>query len=127
MNARELSGSTLAYMGDAVWSIYARSYLLEKGYTKAFDLQKRSEKIVSAKAQAKFFFALEDFWTETEMEIFKRGRNFKSNSSPKNTDVQTYHVSTGFEALIGYLYLNKEEERLEQIWDKVRTLLEEES
>lgn len=125
MDIKGLSGSTLAYMGDAVWSVYARNYLLEKGYTRAADLQRKSEKIVSAKAQAKFFFTLEDFWTETELEVFRRGRNFKSNSVPKNTDTQTYHVSTGFEALIGYLYLNHEQERLEQIWNKVRTLLEE--
>ena len=57
------------------------------------------------------------------MDIYKRGRNAKTNNVPKNTDVQTYHMSTGFEALWGYLYLSKNEERLGQLWDIIKTIV----
>ncbi|MCF0109182.1 MAG: Mini-ribonuclease 3 [Erysipelotrichaceae bacterium] len=128
MQIEELSGSTLAYIGDAVWSLRAREYLVNKGYGRANDLQKRSVKIVSAKAQASFWFTLEEegFWHEDELEVFRRGRNFKSTSIPKNTDPQTYRVSTGFEAVIGYVHLKKDEKRVEEIWNRVRKLMEEE-
>lgn len=126
MNYLELSGSTLAYLGDAVWSLKVREYLIEKGYTKAKDLQVLSVKFVSAKAQSKFYQTLkaEEFFTDEELEIYRRGRNYKSHSVPKNTNVTTYRSSTGFEALVGYWYLNKDEARFEQFWSKVRTLVE---
>lgn len=126
MKIQECSGSTLAYIGDAVWSLLVREYLVERGYTKAKDLQTKSVKFVSAKAQAAFYQRLteESFFLPEEEEIFKRGRNFKSDSVPKNTDVITYRISTGFEALIGYWHFMKKEERLMQVWDKVKTWVE---
>lgn len=127
MNIKECSGSTLAYVGDAVWSLIIREYLVEKGYTKAKDLQTRSVQFVSAKAQAGFYRRLQEegFFSDEELEIFKRGRNFKSESVPKNTDVVTYRISTGFEALVGYWHFTKNETRLTQVWDRVRTWMEE--
>lgn len=127
MRPNECSGSTLAFIGDAVWSLFVRDYLVEKGYTKAKDLQTKSVEFVSAKAQASFYGRLkeENFFTEEEEVIFKRGRNFKSESVPKNTSVGTYRISTGFEALIGYWHLTQNDARLKQIWDKVRTMMEE--
>lgn len=125
MKINELSGSTLAYLGDAVWSLLIREYLIEKGYQKPKDLQERSVRFVSAKAQAKFYYFLEeDFFTEEEKEIFKRGRNFKGDSVPKNTDVSTYRVSTGFEAVIGYWHILAKKDRLMTAWEKIRTLME---
>ena len=62
---------------------------------------------------------------EIEKDIFKRGRNYKTNSSPKNTDIITYHISTGFEALIGFWYLNEEWERIELMWNIIKTKMEE--
>lgn len=126
MKSNELTGSTLAYLGDAVWSLLVRDYLVEKGYHRAKDLQTRSVSFVSAKSQAFFFFKLEEeqFFTGEEHEIFKRGRNFKSDSVPKNTDVATYRVSTGFEAVLGYWYIEKKEERIKELWDKVKTFVE---
>ena len=64
-------------------------------------------------------------FTEDELEIYRRGRNFKSSSVPKNTDVQTYRTSTGIEAVIGYWHLEKNETRLGQFWDKIKTMMEE--
>jgi len=127
MKVSECSGSTLAYLGDAVYSLMVREYLIEKGYGKAKDLQRESIRFVSAKAQAAIFHTLENegFFTEDELEIYRRGRNFKSHSIPKNTDVQTYRSSTGIEAVMGYWHLEKNETRLRQFWDKVRTLMEE--
>lgn len=127
MKVQELTGSTLAYMGDAIWSLIVRKYLINQGFTKAKDLQQRSVAFVSAKAQARYYYALSDqhFFTEEELEIFKRGRNFKSGSVPKNTDVQTYCVSTGFEAVLGALYLEEKWERIEAIWDEIKTQSEE--
>lgn len=126
MMTNELTGSTLAYLGDAVWSLLVRDYLVEKGYRKAKDLQTKSVSFVSAKAQAFFYYKLdeEQFFTDEEGDIFKRGRNFKSDSVPKNTDVSTYRVSTGFEAVLGYWYIEKKEERIKELWDKVKTLVE---
>ncbi len=127
MKVEECSGSTLAYLGDAVWSLLVREYLIEKGYTRSRDLQPRSVRFVSAKAQASFYQRLheESWFTEAEEEIFRRGRNFKSDSVPKNTDVLTYRISTGFEALIGYWHMKRDELRLKQTWDKIRTWMEE--
>ncbi len=126
MNTNELSGGTLAYLGDAIWSLYVRSYLVEKGLKRPDDLQKKSIEFVSAKAQAGIFVALleKNFFTNDEIEIYKRGRNYKSSTTPKNTDIQIYRISTGFEALIGYWYLEKMNDRIEQLWDRVKTIME---
>ncbi len=124
MSYEELNGSTLAYVGDAYWSLVVRKYLIDKGFTKAKDLQTKSVAFVSAKAQASFIPLFIDELNEEEKDVFRRGRNFKSTSSPKNTDVQTYRISTGFEAIIGYLYLMNNWEKLGMIWDKVKTYME---
>ena len=79
MKVSECSGSTLAYLGDAVFSLLVREHLIEKGYGRAKDLQRESIRYVSAKAQAHFFHTLENegFFTEDELEIYRRGRNFR--------------------------------------------------
>ena len=124
MSYEELNGSTLAYVGDAYWSLVVRKYLIDKGFAKAKDLQTKSVAFVSAKAQASFIPLFIDELNEEEKDVFRRGRNFKSTSIPKNTDVQTYRISTGFEAIIGYLYLMNNWEKLGMIWDKVKTYME---
>ena len=122
MQPNELSGSTLAYIGDAVWSLLVREYLVELGYGRAKDLQRLSVKFVSAKAQARFYEQLHaaGALNEEEEEIFRRGRNFKSGSVPKNTDVQIYRISTGFEALTGWWHLTGQAQRLREVWEQVR-------
>ena len=123
MKTAELTGSTLAYLGDAVWSLLVREYLIEQGYTKAKDLQVNSINYVSAKSQVRIFRHFEEvnYFDEKDLEIYRRGRNFKSDSIPKNTDVKTYRSSTGFEALIGFWYIEHRETKLVQFWEEVKT------
>lgn len=123
MKVNECSGRTLAFLGDAVWSMLVRSTLIEDGESKGKTLQKKSISYVSAKAQSAFYDQLheENFFTEEEEEIYHRGRNSDSGSVPKNTDAQTYRMSTGFEAMLGALYLEGKQERIKEIWDRIRT------
>ncbi|EMG26821.1 hypothetical protein X560_2042 [Listeria fleischmannii 1991] len=111
---KQLNGLALAYMGDAVYEQHIRLYLLQLGKTKPNQLQKKATEFVSAKGQAKVLNTLleRDFLTEEEMAVYKRGRNAKSYSLPKNTDAATYNLSSAFEAVIGYLYLGEDEARL---------------
>jgi len=108
---------SLAYLGDAVYELYIRTYLLSKGNYKVGDLQNMAVKYVSAKAQSAFLDKMIDdnFLTEEELTIVKRARNHKSHQSPKHTDIITYKKSTGLEALIGHLKLTKNEKRIEEI------------
>ncbi|MGH2119297.1 Mini-ribonuclease 3 [Aerococcus sp. L_32] len=106
---KQLSGLTLAYLGDASWEVVVRDHLVESGLTKPKDLHKAATEFVSAKGQALLIEAMqaeEGFLTEDEMTIFKRGRNAKSHTSAKNADIHTYRIATGFEALMGFAYLN---------------------
>ena len=112
---------TLAYMGDAVYEIYVREYLIKKGIAMVEDLQKEAVKYVSAKSQCKILSYLIDnnLLTELELDVVRRGRNYKRGSHPKNTDIITYKMSSGFEALIGYLYLDNNKDRLDEIMNYV--------
>ncbi|QSF96967.1 ribonuclease III [Bacillus paralicheniformis] len=116
-DAKQLNGLALAYMGDAVLEVYVRHHLLKQGRTRPNDLHRRSRRYVSAKSQASMLFALEEqeFFTEEEQAVLRRGRNAKSGTVPKNTDVQTYRYSTAFEAVIGYLFLENREDRLNEL------------
>ena len=107
---------TLAYIGDAVYEIYIRKFLIDKNIVKVNLLQKEAIKYVSAKNQAKFLNSMLDnnFLSEDEIDIVKRARNHKSHSS-KSTDIITYKKSTGLEALIGFLYLNNNKTRIDEI------------
>lgn len=112
---REMKSLALAYMGDAIYEKYVREYLINKGTVKVQELHQHAVKFVKATAQAKVVHE----WMETneltteELAIVKRGRNAKSGSVPKNTSVQAYRYSTAFEALIGFLYLDQQHQRLE--------------
>lgn len=110
----------LAYLGDSVYEVYIREKLINKGINNVDKLQTESVKYVSAKGQAKILDELIDnnFLSEEEIEIVKRGRNYKRSSHPKNTDIITYKCSTGFETLIGYLYLTNKD-RLKEVFDKI--------
>lgn len=118
------NGNALAFVGDAVYSLLVREHFLRLGYHKPNVLQKKTVNFVSAKAQAKVLRTLmsEQYFSEMELEIIHRGRNAKSDSVAKNADIISYRLSTGFEALIGYLYLYGHKERLTQLWDKIKTL-----
>ncbi|PBH83248.1 Mini-ribonuclease 3, partial [Clostridioides difficile] len=109
-----MSPLVLAYLGDTVYETYIREYLIRQNtQRKVNDLHKLAIKYVKAKAQATIIHEIEIELTEEESKIYKRGRNQKSNTSPKNADIIDYKHATGFEALVGYLYLNNEIERLQ--------------
>lgn len=120
MNTKDKNVLTLAYIGDAVYEIYIREFLIDKGITKVNDLQKNAIKYVSAKSQANFLMNLinQNFFNDIELEIIKRARNHKSRI-PKNTDIITYKHATSLEAVIGYLYLEKNNNRLNQLMEYI--------
>lgn len=116
MNTKNINIQVLALLGDSVYTLYIREKLLEEGINNPDILQKESVKYVSAKGQANTLTYLMDnnLLTEEEIDIIKRGRNNKKSNHPKNTDIITYKLSTGFEALLGDLYINNRE-RLKEI------------
>lgn len=113
--AREFSPLTLAFIGDGVYELYVRCHIAEAANAPAGRLHKEAVKFVKASAQAQAIKDIEEVLTEEELWIFKRGRNAKSPTVPKNADVTDYRLATGFEALIGYLYLEGRTQRLSQI------------
>ncbi|HFR3264730.1 TPA: Mini-ribonuclease 3 [Streptococcus suis] len=112
-----INGIALAFEGDAVYSMYVRRHLIFKGLTKPNKLHGEANKYVSAKAQASLISALLEaqLLTEKEEEIYKRGRNTNSHTKAKNADVVTYRMSTGFEAVLGYLHMTEQMERLDEL------------
>jgi ribonuclease-3 family protein len=116
MNTKTINIQVLALLGDAVYSLYIREKLIKEGINDSNKLQKLIIEYVSAKGEVKALNYLieNNYLTEEEQEIIKRGRNYKNNNHPKNTDIITYKLSTGFEALLGDLYINNKD-RLEEI------------
>jgi len=114
-----INGIALAFEGDAVYSMYIRRHLIFQGLTKPNQLHREATKYVSAKAQANLISLMleEGILTEKEEDIYKRGRNANSHTKAKNTDIVTYRMSTGFEAVMGYLHMTKSIERLEELID----------
>ena len=111
MNTKLINIQVLALLGDAIYSLYIREKLIEVGYNDIEKIQKKQVEYVSAKVEVKALKYLIDnnLLTNDELDIVKRGRNYKNNSHPKNTDIITYKLSTGFESLLGDLYLNNNE------------------
>ena len=109
---------TLAFIGDAVYNVYIRTYLASLNNRKTGLLHKDSIKYVSATGQALTIDSIMEFLTEDEIELYKRGRNTNIHSISKKVDIVEYKKSTGFEALIGYLYVKKDKERLEFLIQK---------
>ena len=115
----QLNGNTLAYLGDSVYEQVVREHLINKGVTKVDELHKQAICYTSATGQMKAFEIIESILDEEEIAVFKRGRNSESTRKPKNASLATYQKATGFEALIGYLYLEKKHERLDSLLSKV--------
>ena len=116
-----MNSLTLAYLGDSVYEIYVRSFLIKKGIVKVNNLQKEAVKYVSARGQAKYLKKLieNNILTLEEINVVKRARNHKTISHPKNTDIITYKLATGLEALIGYLKINNNEKRIDEIMNYI--------
>ena len=124
MDVKEVNVKTLAYIGDVVYELYVREHVIANSREQVNKLHKKTIKYVSAKAQAKIVELMSDDFTDLEKDIIRRGRNAEANTVPKNTDIITYKIATGFEALIGYLYLNKDLERLAYIITKSIEIIE---
>lgn len=120
MKTREINVLVLAYLGDSIYENYVRRELIAK-YAKVDQMQKAAVNYVSAKAQAKYIDQLitNDFLSEEEIDVFKRARNYKSSAHPKNTDIISYKKATGLEALIGFLYLEGKEKRIDEIMELI--------
>ena len=107
----QYSPLTLAYVGDCVYELYVRTYLIKDANHNVNSLHKSATKYVCCKAQAQFYKKIESLLSENEISVFKRGRNTKSHV-PKNANVGDYRIATGVEALMGYLYLSGEKQRI---------------
>lgn len=110
-----LSPLVWAYVGDSVYELFIRTKLIEKSNAKPHKLHIEAIKYVKAKSQADILKKIDEKLTEEEKDIVRRGRNTENHHVAKNSNVADYSQSTAFEALIGYLYLTKQDKRLEQI------------
>ncbi len=115
-NPNLLSPSVLAFVGDAVYGLYVRTALSDVNRPSG-ELHRLSVKLVNATAQAEAFRLIEPQLSEREISVFKRGRNFHTHSSPKNSSSGDYHIATGLECLFGFLYLSKEKERADGLFE----------
>ena len=115
VDVRTYSPLALAYIGDGVFDLVIRSLIVGKGNTKASQLHYQTSNIVKAETQAKIIEALEGDLTEEEADVYRRGRNAKSPTMAKNASMVDYRKATGFEALMGYLYLKDEFPRVVEL------------
>ncbi len=112
---KRLNPVTLAFVGDAVYALYVRERIVKTSGGKVADFQRASAKILSAHGQSEFLNELLPLFTEEETEIFHRGRNAKKNTKSKNAAPIEYNRSTGLEAVIGFLYLTENTERIKEL------------
>ena len=124
-NPNLYSPLTLAFIGDAVYELYVRTRLMKFGSLSANKLHKMAIHYVKANAQANSVKAIIDNLSESELSVYKRGRNTKSATVPKNADMADYRMATGFEALLGYLYLDEQTDRLYEIMRMAYDVIEE--
>lgn len=118
--AKQLNPLVLAFIGDAIYEVFVRTYLVDKNRDMSVHkLHVKAVSYVKAHAQSEFIKIIEERLTEDEIAIYKRGRNSKSGTVPKNADVQEYRSATGFEALIGYLYITEQTERLNYLLNSI--------
>jgi len=120
VDVRQLNPLILAFIGDAAYELYIRNHILTvNSEMSPHKMHVEAIKYVKAHAQSEFVKMLMDELTEEEVYYFKKGRNAKSGTVPKNADVQEYRYATGFECLVGYLYLTEQDERLEYIFERI--------
>ena len=110
-----VSSRSLAFLGDAVYELKIRKRAIDEYNGSVGELNSMTKELVSAKAQSKIADALLDFLTEDEIRIYKRGRNVKSVPAPHSCSISEYRKATGLEALLGYLYLEGKESRIDEI------------
>lgn len=123
-DVRTLSSLTLAFVGDSVYELFVRTKILSEGNRPANELHKIAVGYVKAKAQSTAMHMIRDSLSEEELTIYKRGRNTNIHTVPKNADMNDYRQATGLEALIGYLYITNQQERLYEIMEMVFAALD---
>lgn len=121
------NGQTLAYIGDAIYELFIRKTLIEQGITQAGKLHQKAVAYTSAEGQKKALAIIDEMLTEEEKSVVKRGRNAQLTRKARSTDLMTYQLATGFEALLGYLYLNETHARIETLCQKIITKFGEEN
>ena len=112
VEAGEYSPLALAYIGDAVYELAIRTLVMNRGNMQVNKMHKKTANLVKADAQASFYLLLEEELTDAEKAAYRRGRNAKSFTMPKHATMKDYRMATGFEALMGYLYLSGRTERM---------------
>lgn len=115
VESREYSPLALAYLGDAVYELAIRTFVMNHGNTQVNKMHKKTAGLVKAEAQANFYKVLEEELTEEEKAVYRRGRNAKSVTMAKHATMKDYRMATGFEALMGYLYLTEQMERMAEL------------
>lgn len=121
IDIKTYSPLTLAYIGDGIYDLFIRTIVISKGNCQTNKLHKRVSTLVKAEKQSEMVKKLKAYFTEEELRIYKRGRNAKSNTIAKNTSTADYRQATGFEAVLGYLYLT---DKLNRIVDLIKIGLE---
>ena len=112
---RQIPALNLAYVGDTVYDLYVRTYLIHTHPETVHNLHLLSAKTVCAQGQARAFFALEHLLTDEEVTVYRRGRNAHSGTVPRNANVADYRVATGLETLLGYLWVLGREDRVDEL------------
>ena len=115
----QLSPLTLAFVGDGVYDLLVREYLVRQANRPVGELNKIKVSMVNCKSQAQFAAKLMPKLSEKETAVYKRGRNAAPKCTPKNGSVADYHSATGLEALFGYLYLNGETDRIDELFEMI--------
>lgn len=121
--ANSYSPLALAYIGDGIYEIFIRTYVMNRGNMPVNKMHKASRDLVRASSQCKIYYLIEELLTEEEQAVLRRGRNAKSISTPKNGDITEYRHATGLEALIGYLYIEGKVDRIKELIDTGLTKL----
>jgi ribonuclease-3 family protein len=115
INIVDYSPLTLAYIGDGIYEIVIRTVIVDEANRQVNKIHKAASELVKAQAQAKMIFAIQELLTEDELTIYKRGRNAKAVTRAKNASMSDYRTATGFEALMGWLYLTGQSERMMEL------------
>ncbi len=123
----DYSPLTLAYIGDGIYEVIIRTLIIDEANRQVNKIHKAASHLVKAETQAKMIHLIMDDLTEEEQRIYKRGRNAKAVTRAKNASMSDYRTATGFEALMGWLYLTGQSERMMELIKKCVTLLEETS
>lgn len=122
LKLNEMSPLSLAFVGDGVFDLFVREYIISKGNCPVKKLHGRSVEMVNCRAQAKYLEEIMPKLTEDEQDVCKRGRNAHVGHVPKNANISDYHSATALEALFGYLYLKGQVERLRELFEIIISL-----